>query len=166
MLPKHAGRFGLQLDTYLPGVLWASRNPPHESMGKKPSFLLFAITSSPTFSEYRHGLLVSLSSARELAASTLKRAQQISKQTCAVSRQFKNGDWVLVRFRSECRNRKVSQPWHVPYRVLHQTDTNTAPRTAQPSQQSQVMTTRSSSGIWTWPLLSWQSIYHRGWGAN
>ena len=144
MLRKHAARFGLQWDTYLPGVLWAYRNSPHESTGEKPSFLLFGmdlrmpsqaalLPPSPadptTIEEYRHGLLVSLSSARELAASTLKRAQQKSKQrydTCAVSREFKHGDWVLVRFPSDKtgRNRKLSRPWHGPYRVLQQTDTN------------------------------------------
>ena len=37
-LRKHAG---LQWDSYLPGVLWAYRNTPHESTGVKPSFLLF-----------------------------------------------------------------------------------------------------------------------------
>ena len=38
---KHASRFGNQWDQYLPSVLWAYRNTPHESTGEKPSFLLF-----------------------------------------------------------------------------------------------------------------------------
>ena len=43
MLRKHAGRFGLQWDRYLSGVLWAYRNTPHESTGEKLSFLLFGM---------------------------------------------------------------------------------------------------------------------------
>ena len=30
-------------DRYLPGVVWAYRNSPHESTQEKPSFLLFGI---------------------------------------------------------------------------------------------------------------------------
>ena len=99
MLRKHAARFGcnrvpeshtqdnatkacskvrLQWDTYLPGVLWAYRNSPHDVTGEKPSFLLFGmdlrtpsqaalLPPSPsqrtTVEEYKHGLLVSLSAA-------------------------------------------------------------------------------------------------------
>ena len=37
MLRKHAADFGVQWDRYLPGVLWAYRNTPHDSTGKKPS---------------------------------------------------------------------------------------------------------------------------------
>ena len=49
MLRKHASKFGAQWDNYLPGVLWAYRNTPHESTGEKPSFLLFGIDCrSPT----------------------------------------------------------------------------------------------------------------------
>ena len=43
MLRKHADKFGMQWDQYLPGLLWACRNTPHESAGEKPSFLLFGI---------------------------------------------------------------------------------------------------------------------------
>ena len=43
MLRKHAGRFGLQWDRYLSGVLWAYRNTPHQATGEKPSFLLFGV---------------------------------------------------------------------------------------------------------------------------
>ncbi len=49
MLRKHSARFGAQWDTYLPGVLWAYRNTPHESTREKPSFLLFGFDCrSPT----------------------------------------------------------------------------------------------------------------------
>ena len=36
MLRKHAAKFGPQWDQFLPGVLWAYRNMPHESTGEKP----------------------------------------------------------------------------------------------------------------------------------
>ena len=41
MIRKHVDQFGTQWDKYLPGLLWAYRNTPHESTGEKPSFLLF-----------------------------------------------------------------------------------------------------------------------------
>ena len=40
MLHKHAVMFGNQWDHYLPGVLWAHRNTPHEATKEKPSYLL------------------------------------------------------------------------------------------------------------------------------
>ena len=40
-LRKHAVKFGNQWDTYLPGIVYAYRNSPHDSTGEKPSFLLF-----------------------------------------------------------------------------------------------------------------------------
>ena len=43
MLRKHTADFGVQWDQYLPGVLWAYHNTPHDSTGEKPSFLLFGI---------------------------------------------------------------------------------------------------------------------------
>ena len=42
-LRKLADKFGYQWDRYLPGVLWAYRNTPHESAGEKPSFLPFGM---------------------------------------------------------------------------------------------------------------------------
>ena len=53
MLCEHAAEFERQWDTFLPGVLWAYRNTPHESTGEKPSFLLFGIDCrSPTESAF------------------------------------------------------------------------------------------------------------------
>ena len=43
ILRKHAQRFGRQWDEFLPGVLWAYRNTPHDSTGEKPCFLLFGL---------------------------------------------------------------------------------------------------------------------------
>ena len=42
-LRKHAAKFGTQWDKFLPGVLWAYRNTPHDSTHEKPSFLLFGM---------------------------------------------------------------------------------------------------------------------------
>ena len=66
--------------------------------------------------------------ARQLAAESLQQSQDQSKHRYdakAVVRNFRCGDWVLVRFPSEetGRNRKISQPWHGPYRILDVTDT-------------------------------------------
>ena len=78
MLRKHAGRFGTQWDQFLPGVLWAYRNTPHETTGEKPSFLLFgvdlrtpsqaalfppALPDPTTIEDYRETLITTLSSA-------------------------------------------------------------------------------------------------------
>ena len=89
MLRKHVAKFGSQWDRYLPGILWAYRNTPHESTKEKPSFLLYEVDCrSPTeaallpteqlglteISDYREELILSLSSARELAVSSIKAA--------------------------------------------------------------------------------------------
>ena len=94
MLRKQEAKFGMQWDQYLPGVLWAYRNTPHESTGEKPSFLLFGMdlrtpsdaalfpqsTPEPTTVEdYRVEVMTSLSSARAMAAKRLKKTQEKSK---------------------------------------------------------------------------------------
>ena len=137
-LRKHAIRFGNQWDTYLSGILWAYRNSPHDSTGEKPSFLLFGMDCrSPTeaallppepllptkVDDYRQQLILSLSSARELAAETNREAQKRYKHQFdkkSSPHNYKKGDWVLVRFPHEetGKNRKLSQPWHGPYRVV------------------------------------------------
>ena len=89
---------------------------PHESTKEKPSFLLFGIDlKSPTeaslvppdpltptdLGSYREELVLSLSSARELAVTSIREAQksyksQYDKKTNTVD--FHLGDWVFVRF--------------------------------------------------------------------
>ena len=140
VLRKHAARFGNQWDTYLPGVLWAYRNTPHTSTGEKPSFLLFGVdcrtpteaafmpVSSAACSpadvcDYREELMISLSSARELAARNIQRAQmRYKKQYDRDTRKpdLRLGEWVLVRFPQDesGRLRKLSRPWHGPYRIV------------------------------------------------
>lgn len=142
MLRKHTAKFGKQWDTFLPGVLWAYRNMPHESTKEKPSFLLFGLDcKSPTetallppehpdpvnMEDYREQLIVSLSSARKLAASSIQAAQaRYKKYYDKKSRPLKHrvGEWVLVRFPQEetGRWRKLSRPWHGPYRITERND--------------------------------------------
>jgi transposase InsO family protein len=127
-LRKHAAKFGAQWDKFLPGVLRAYRNTPHDSTHEKPSFLMFRMElRSPTeaallptesvepadVSDYREQLMISLSSARELAASSIHAAQKkykhhYDKKTRPVP--FRLGDWVLVRFPQEesGKQRKLS----------------------------------------------------------
>ena len=142
MLRKHAANFGSQWDRYLPGVLWAYRNVPHDSTKEKPSFLLLGIDCrTPTeaallqpqeleptdVADYREELVLSLSTARKLAAESIKSAQSRYKKTYdKLSREadYQLGDWVLVRFPQEetGRQRKLSRPWHGPYRVVERND--------------------------------------------
>ena len=142
MLRKHAVRFGNQWDTYLSGVLWAYRNTPHTSTGEKPSFLLFGVDCrSPTeaafmpltdicpvqMEDYREQLMATLSSARELAATSIQKAQkrykhQYDRDTKTTS--LKIGEWVFIRFPQDesGRLRKLSKPWHGPYRIIEKRD--------------------------------------------
>ena len=144
MLRKHVDRFGTQWDRFLPGVMWSYRNTPHSSTGERPSFLLFGVDCrSPTeaaflpvpkhvpvdIPDYRQELLLSLSSARELAQDSIRRAQKRYKlhyDEKATVPDLKVGEWVLVRFPQEetGRNRKLSRPWHGPYRITERRDPN------------------------------------------
>lgn len=139
MLRKHVDRFGVQWDRYLPGLLWAYRNTPHESTGEKPSYLLFGLDCrSPTeaallpttgiepteVSDYREELVLSVSHARNLAVSSIQAAQRKNKgqydKKATADISFRAGDWILIRFPQEesGRWRKLSRPWHGPYRVI------------------------------------------------
>ena len=139
ILRKHAARFGSQWDRYLPGVLWAYRNTPHDSTSEKPSFLLFGhdlrtpseacfLPTTPTYSgdvdDYREELVLSLTSARELAVANLQNAQKRYKRNydrrCTrPPLRWKIGQWGMVYFPQDDSgaNRKLSRPWHGPYRV-------------------------------------------------
>ena len=128
MLRNHASKFGAQWDNYLPGVLWAYRNTPHESTGENPSFLLFGMDCrSPTeaallpptpiqvtdVSDYREELALSLSAAQHSAAKCIQQAQKRYKKYYdrkAAPRPYQVGDWVLVKFPHEetGKQRKLS----------------------------------------------------------
>ena len=142
MLRKHAANFGSQWDRYLSGALWAYRNVPHDSTKEKPSFLLLGIDCrTPTeaallpphelepteVTDYREEMVLSLSTARKLAAEAIKSAQvQYKKTYDKLSREmdYQLGDWVLVKFPQEetGRQRKLSRPWHGPYRIVERND--------------------------------------------
>lgn len=144
ILRKHAAKFGCQWDRFLPGILWAYRNTPHTSTGEKPSFLLYGVDCrSPTeaaylpttevhptdIDDYREELIVSLSSARQLAASCIQKAQAKYKHQYdqkARETTLRVGDWILVHFPQDETGcwRKLSRPWHGPYRVLSMSDPN------------------------------------------
>ena len=113
---KHVAQFGRQWDRYLPGILWAYRNTPHSSTGEKPSLLLFGVDCrSPTeaaylpvsdmfsieVSDYREELMVSLSSAQNLALKTIQGAQAKYKKAYdknARGDRIRTGSWVMVYF--------------------------------------------------------------------
>lgn len=144
MLRKHVAKFHGQWDRFLPGVLWAYRNTPHESTKEKPSFLLFGIDlKSPTeasllppdsltptdLGSYREELMLSLSPARELAVASIQEAQRSYKSQYdkrANTVDFRLGDWVFVRFPEEetGKKRKLSRPWYGPFRVIARHDPN------------------------------------------
>ena len=72
--------------------------------------------------DYRRELIHSLSTARELAAKNIQQAQAKYKKQYdrkAKSLSYEVGDWVLIRFPQEesGANRKLSRPWHGPYRI-------------------------------------------------
>ena len=125
-------------------VLYAYRNTPHESTGEKPSYLLFgnhlrtpteaaylpetknALVSDLT--TYREKLVVGLSLAREQAAEAMQRAQRKYKKYYDKGTHpnpLQRTDWVMIRFPQEetGAGRKLSRPWHGPYRVLEVTHT-------------------------------------------
>ena len=73
--------------------------------------------------------MLSLSSARQLAASSIQKAQAKYKEQYdrkTKETMFRVGDWILVRFPQDesGRWRKLSRPWHGPYRILDKSDPN------------------------------------------
>ena len=138
-LRKHAARYGVQWDRMLPGVVWAYRNTPHEATHEKPSYLLFGMdcrTPSEAavlppasvvpadLGDFREELTVSLASAREIAANSIQQAQKRYKQNYdrgVTEKKYRVGDWVLVKFPADetGKSRKLSRPWHGPYRVVN-----------------------------------------------
>ena len=86
------------------------------------AYLPVSEISPSTVEDYRKELMVSLSSARNLALRALQKAQSRYKDNYHRNvREFRPrvGDWVLVYFPHEDsgKNRKMSKLWHGPYRV-------------------------------------------------
>ena len=116
---------------------------PRDSTKEKSSYLLYGLNlRTPTeaaflsstphqltdVSDYREELTLSLASVRELAAASIRKAQQNYKcsngKKATKDLRFRIGDWVLVHFPAEetGKARKLSRPWHGPYRVVSVAD--------------------------------------------
>ena len=130
------------MDRFLPGVLWDYRNTPHESTKEKPSFLLFGIDLRfPTeaarlspepieyvdLTDYQEELVLSLSSAREMAAQSIRDTQghykeQYDKKSRPVD--LRVGECVFVHFPQDetGKQRKLSRPWRGPFRITQRND--------------------------------------------
>ena len=141
-LSKHASRFGNQWDSYFSSILWVYRNTPHESTGEKPSFLMFDVNlRSPTeaaflnpskvtpstVEDYKKKVMLSLSSAHDLAVKAVKKSQDQYKRLYdrgAIQTDYCVSDWIFIRFPAvkTGRNRKLSLPWQGPYRILQRID--------------------------------------------
>ena len=126
-----------QWDKHLPAVLWAYCNTPHDTTGEKPSLLLFgwdckspseAAMLSPdgaqptAVADYRQELIESLSTVRQTALHSISRSQKKYKKqydSKSDSYQLCVGDWILICYPSEeiGRLKKLSRPWHGPYRI-------------------------------------------------
>ena len=80
-------------------------------------------------SDSQEEMILSLSSARELAAESMNGTQERYKALYdhkAWAANYWVGDWVLVKFSQEESDRccKLSQPWHGPYRVTSKVDSD------------------------------------------
>lgn len=150
--------------TYLPGILWAYQNTPHESTGEKPSFLLFGVDlwsptvaallspqpfEQTTMEDYHEEVVTTLLSVRELAAKSLQKFQQRTKKIYDQKSDkisYLSGDCVLIEFPQEesGKNRKLSQPWLGPFHIVSCGDPDvTAVKVYQPQDgQIQVHQTR------------------------
>ena len=84
---------------------------------------------NPTdLNEYRQRLIKVLTQARELAVQQIQAAQQKYKKQYdryTSTEEYREGDWILIRFPSDesGKQRKLSRPWHGPYRVVASTPT-------------------------------------------
>ena len=178
-LCKRVTRFGAQWDKDLSAILWAYWNMPHETTGKKPSFLLFgwgcrlpteavllpAEDVTPTsVSDFREELILNLSLARKSALESIRRSQtRYKKYYNQMTDQYKIGDWVLIRFPNEetRKRRKLSHPWHSAYWITSCNDTNVTvvkiyfPR-EDAIQVHQARIKPMSGRIYGWLLLVWE----------
>ena len=145
---RQAAQFGRQWDRYLSGVLWAYRDTPHESTGEKPSFLLFGVDCrAPAESsflpptepvegdarQYRTELMGRLLSSRQVALEAIRRAQRRNEKyynRLSPESIVQVGDWTFIAFPHEetGKNRKLSQLWHRPYRVMGRHDVDITAR--------------------------------------
>ena len=90
---------------------------PTEAALLKPSSL-----QPGDIQDYREELSLSLSSAREIAAKAVQKAQQRYKASYDSKLKpitYRVSDWVMAKFPADetGRLRKLSRPWHGPYRI-------------------------------------------------
>lgn len=90
MLRKRAAQTGNQRDRYLRALLWAYWNAPHDTTGEKPSFqqvgwdcrslteaaLLLVSDKHPNIEDYKEEMVLTLSSAREIAFTKAQPVQE------------------------------------------------------------------------------------------
>ncbi len=88
MIRKHVMQFGKQWDQYLPGLLWAYRNTPHESTGR--------------FRRLRQDTRLSMNDCK-----TTPRSYRLGEWVLVRFPSDETG-----------KQRKLSRPWHGPCRVL------------------------------------------------
>ena len=79
--------------------------------------------------DYREELFLSLSSARQLAVEIIQEAQRkymAYYDHKAKADRFRLGEWILIKLPHEesGKQRKLSRPWHGPYRIMKLTDTD------------------------------------------
>ena len=126
----------------LPVVLWTYKKTPHEPTAEKPLFLLFGIHyRTPTeaaylwpssvqpdaVNDYKEELMLSPSSAREITAANIQKAQEKYNKSynrnanCSTLQSWCMGTCSFSRG-SNRKEQKLSRPWHGPYRVATQTN--------------------------------------------
>ena len=144
VLRKHVELRGKQWDQHLYAVLHAYRNTPHDTTREKPSYLLFGKDlRTPTeaaylpetknrnvesLETYWEKFMTGLTVARQLAAETMLKAQKKYKKYYDRGTELNpvhKTDWVMIKFPHEetGSGRKLSRPWHGPYRAVEVTPT-------------------------------------------
>ena len=73
--------------------------------------------------------MLNLSLVRKSALENIRKSQGRYKAQYDINSnnyQYRVGDWILIRFSSDetGKQRKLSRPWHGPYRVITVNDTN------------------------------------------
>ena len=116
-------------------MMQQERSPPFSSwamtaaLRQRHVISLNTPTQVGSVEEYREELMISLTSARDLAAESIRKAQERYKRTydrraTYTTTPLRSGDWVLVHMPQDEAGplRKLSRPWHGPYRVVPVSD--------------------------------------------
>lgn len=90
--------------------------------------------------DYREELICTLSTARSLAVDVIQKSQNKYKKYFDKQSDYRIGDQVLVRFPSEelGKMRKLSQPWHGPYRIMARKDPDVTVTKSYFSKESRI----------------------------